>query len=596
MKILVVGGGGREHALVWKIAQSPRVQKIFCAPGNAGIAEMATCLPLKGEDPGALLNFALKEKIDLTVVGPESPLTLGLVDAFEKKGLKVFGVSKKAALLEASKDFAKRLMTKYHIPTAAYRSFTDPRQAMAYLDKIGAPVVVKADGLAAGKGVMVCQTLAEAKAAIELIMLDRAFGDAGNKILLEEFLTGEEASFLAFSDGKTVLPMPTSQDHKPIYDNDQGPNTGGMGAYSPAPVVDETLFQEVMNRVMIPTVRAMAKEGRPYKGVLYAGLMIDQGKIKVLEYNVRFGDPEAQPLLMRLKSDLVEILMAVTAGKLDQVKAVWDVRPSVCVVMAAQGYPGTYQKGQTIQGLEAAKRLKDVVVFHAGTAFKDKAVVTNGGRVLGITALGEDIPRAIRKAYQAVEKIHWKTAYYRTDIGQKASKYLQDRGLKPKPLVGLIMGSASDLPVLEVAARTLKQFKIPFEQMVSSAHRAPKKTAEFARRAEDRGFKVLIAGAGAAAHLAGVLAAETTLPVIGVPIDSSPLKGLDSLLAMVQMPSGVPVATMAIGIAGAKNAAILAAQILALNNPQIAEALRAFKQRLEAEIQEKDKKIHTVWP
>jgi phosphoribosylamine--glycine ligase len=264
--------------------------------------------------------------------------------------------------------------------------------------------------------------------------------------------------------------------------------------------------------------------------------------------------------------------------------------------MAAQGYPGTYQKGQPIQGLEAAKRLKDVVVFHAGTTFKDKAVVTNGGRVLGVTALGEDIPRAIKKAYQAVGKIHWKTAYYRTDIGQKASKYLQDRGLKPKPLVGLIMGSDSDLPVLEVAARTLKQFKIPFEQLVSSAHRAPKKTAEFARRAEDRGFKVLIAGAGAAAHLAGVLAAETTLPVIGVPIDSSPLKGLDSLLAMVQMPSGVPVATMAIGIAGAKNAAILAAQILALNNPQIAEALKVFKQRLEAEIQEKDKKIHTVWP
>jgi phosphoribosylamine--glycine ligase len=340
----------------------------------------------------------------------------------------------------------------------------------------------------------------------------------------------------------------------------------------------------------------MAKEGRPFKGVLYAGLMIKEGKIKVLEYNVRFGDPEAQPLLVRLQSDLVEILMAVVAGKLDQVKAVWDVRPSVCVVMAAQGYPGTYQKGQPIQGLEAAKRLKDVVVFHAGTTFKDKAVVTNGGRVLGITALGEDIPRAIKKAYQAIDKIHWKTAYYRTDIGQKAARHLKDRGIKPKPLVGLIMGSDSDLPVLEGAARTLKQFKIPYELLVSSAHRSPKKTAEFARRAEDRGFKVLIAGAGAAAHLAGVLAAETILPVIGIPIDSSPLKGLDSLLAMVQMPSGVPVATMAIGAAGAKNAAILAAQILALSNPALAEALKAFKQRLEAEIQEKDKKVRTVWP
>ena len=596
MKILIVGGGGREHALAWKIAQSPRVKKIFCAPGNAGIAELADCRPIPVEDTAGLVALALKEKIDLTVIGPEAPLTLGLADMLEKRGLQVFGVSKKAALLEASKDFAKRVMVKYHIPTAAYRTFTDPRQATAYLEKVGVPIVVKADGLASGKGVMVCQTQAEARAAIELIMLDRAFGDAGNKIILEEFLTGEEASFLAFSDGKNLLPMPTSQDHKPIYDNDLGPNTGGMGAYSPAPVVDEALFQEVMNRVMIPTIRGMAKEGRPYKGVLYAGLMIDRGQAKVLEFNVRFGDPEAQPLLMRLQSDLVDILEAVVSGKIQQVKAVWDPRPTVCVVLAEQGYPGSYKKSHPIAGLAAVKKMKEVVAFHAGTALKEGSVVTNGGRVLGVTAIGADIPRAIKKAYAATAKISWPTAYYRTDIGQKALKFVQRQGHRPGPQVALLMGSDSDLPVLEPAIRTLKQFKIAYEVLVSSAHRSPRKTAEFARKAEERGFKVLIAGAGAAAHLAGVLAAETTLPVIGVPIDSSALKGLDSLLAMVQMPAGVPVATMAIGAAGARNAAILAAQILALNSPSIAEALREFKQRLEAEILEKNKKIHATWP
>ena len=595
MKILVVGGGGREHTLVWKISQSPRAPKIYCAPGNAGIAELAECLPIKADDLPALVEFAYQEKVDLTLVGPEDPLTKGIVDAFEKKGLRVFGPSRKAAILEASKDFAKRLMAKYHIPTAASKSFTDPKQALAHLGKVGAPIVVKADGLASGKGVMVCQTVAEAQAAIELIMLDKAFGEAGNKILLEEFLVGEEASFLAFSDGQTVLPMPSSQDHKPIYNNDQGPNTGGMGAYSPAPVVDESLFQEIQHRIMIPTVRAMAKEGRPYKGVLYAGLMIHEGQAKVLEYNVRFGDPEAQPLLMRLQTDLLDILEAVVQGTLKQIKVSWDPCPAMCVVMAEQGYPGTYKKGHPIEGLDQVKRMKEVMAFHAGTALKDHTVVTNGGRVLGVTALGPDIPKAIKKAYQAVEKIHWKTAYYRTDIGQKALKYLQGSG-RPAPAVGIVMGSDSDLGVMEGTAKTLRDFKIPYELMVTSAHRSPKKTAEFARKAEERGFKVLIAGAGAAAHLAGVLAAETTLPVIGVPIDSSALKGLDSLLAMVQMPSGVPVATMAIGAAGAKNAAILAAQILALSSPSIAASLKAFKQRLEKEIQEKDKKIHSSWP
>ena len=404
MKVLVIGGGGREHTLVWKIAQSPRVSKIYCTPGNAGIGELAECLPIKTDDIPALIRFAQAKKIDLTVVGPEGPLTKGLVDAFEKKGLQVFGPRKNAAILEASKDFSKRLMVKYQIPTGAFKTFTDPKPALAYLQKMGVPLVVKADGLAAGKGVMVCQTLDEAREAIELIMRDKAFGEAGKKVLLEEYLTGEEASFLAFSDGETVVPMPSSQDHKAIFDNDQGPNTGGMGAYSPAPVLNPALFDEALNRVMIPTVRAMAKEGRPYKGVLYAGLMIDKGAIKVLEFNVRFGDPEAQPLLMRLQSDIVDIFEAVIQGTLNKTKISWDERPAVCVVMAEKGYPGTYQKGQVIKGLEKVKGLKDVVAFHAGTALKGKDVVTNGGRVLGVTALGADIPQAIAQAYRAVEK------------------------------------------------------------------------------------------------------------------------------------------------------------------------------------------------
>jgi phosphoribosylamine--glycine ligase len=595
MKVLVIGGGGREHALVWKIAQSPKVSKIYCAPGNAGISELAECLPIKADDIPALLQFAENNKVDLTVVGPEDPLTKGVVDTFEKKGLKIFGPKGNAAILEASKDFSKRLMMKYGIPSASFKTFTDSKKALAHLKKVGVPIVVKADGLAAGKGVMVCHKLEEAEEAIDRVLIKKEFGAAGNKVVLEECLVGEEASFLAFSDGKTVVPMPSSQDHKAIYDQDQGPNTGGMGAYSPAPVLNEALYKKAMDQVMLPTIRAMAKEGRPYRGVLYAGLMIDKGEIKVLEFNVRFGDPEAQPLLMRLKSDLVEIMEAVIQGSLDKVNVSWDDRPTVCVVMAEKGYPGSYQKGHVIDGLRKAKKIDDVVVFHAGTALKGKEVVTNGGRVLGVTALGVDIPRAIEQAYRAVKKIHWETAYCRRDIGQKALKFSRGSG-KSGPLVGIIMGSDSDLPIMEKAAKTLREFNISYEMMIASAHRSPKKTSEFSRRAEERGLKVLIAGAGAAAHLAGVLAAETTLPVIGVPIDSSSLKGLDSLLAMVQMPSGIPVATMAVGSAGAKNAAVLAAQILALSNPTLAADLRAYKERLEKEVEEKDRKVHVIWP
>jgi phosphoribosylamine--glycine ligase len=420
MKILVVGSGGREHALVWKLRQSPRVTRIFCAPGNAGISGLATCVAISATAIEALADFVEKEGIDLTVVGPEVPLALGIVDYFEDKGLRIFGPRRNAATLEGSKVFMKDLLEKYHIPSAFYAIFTDRDEALRYVEKQVAPLVVKTDGLAAGKGVVVAQTIAEAKAAVDLFMKEKAFGEAGNRVVVEEFLRGEEASFLAFTDGQTVLPLPTSQDHKAIFEGDRGPNTGGMGAYSPAPVVTESLCRQVMETVMLPTVKALAAEGCPYKGVLYAGLMIDQGAVKVLEFNCRFGDPEAQPLLMRLKTDLLEVMEAVIDGRLAEVSLDVDSRPTVCVVMAAGGYPGKYVNGKPIQGLARAGEHRDVVVFHAGTALQGDTVVTNGGRVLGVTAIGDTLQEAITKAYAAAEEIGWEGCYYRKDIGRKA--------------------------------------------------------------------------------------------------------------------------------------------------------------------------------
>ncbi len=586
MKVLVIGGGGREHALVWKIAQSPKVKKVFCAPGNAGISDLAECVPISAGDLQGLLDFARRRKIDLTVVGPEGPLSEGIVDLFEREGLRIFGASRRAAEIESSKSFAKALLDKYRIPTAQGRSFRSLTQAERYLRKLGVPVVVKADGLAAGKGVIVCATEAQALAALKRIMVKREFGDAGDQVVIEECLKGEEASFLAFTDGKTVLPMPSSQDHKAIYDDDRGPNTGGMGAYSPAPVVDRLMHRKIMNEVMLPTVKAMAAEGRPYKGVLYAGLMIDRDQLRVLEFNGRFGDPEAQPLLMRIKSDIVPIMQAVIDGRLDQCRLEIDDRASVCVVMASAGYPGSYPKGLPIKGLDAAKKMQDVVVFHAGTKLAKRAVVTDGGRVLGVTALGDTVADAIAKAYDAVGKIRWEGAYCRRDIGQKALKRLCRA-----PAVGIVMGSDSDLPVMEEAAAMLKKFGIPFEMTVASAHRSPERAMAFATGARERGMKVIIAGAGHAAHLAGVLAAHTSLPVIGVPIDSSSLQGLDSLLSTVQMPPGIPVATMALGKSGARNAGIFAAQMLALSDPGVAAAIHRFKKDMATEVERKAEKL-----
>jgi phosphoribosylamine--glycine ligase len=420
MKILVVGGGGREHALVWKIAQSPKVSNIFCAPGNAGISEQATLVPIKANDLNGLLNFASREKIDLTIVGPEEPLTKGIVDLFESKGLTIFGASQKAAELEGSKAFAKEMMKKYRVPTSSYEIFEDPKKAKDYIRRQGAPIVVKADGLAAGKGVILCKTVEEALKSVDQIMVEKIFGEAGNRIVVEEYLVGEEASYIAFTDGKAILAMASSQDHKQVFEGDQGPNTGGMGAYSPAPVVTDEVHEKIIEKILRPIIQGMGEEGRPYKGVLYAGLMIHEGHPKVLEFNARFGDPETQPVLMRMKGDIIPILGACIEGNLSRYKIEWDSRAAVCVVMASKGYPGDYEKGEPISGLKEVSQMEDIFVFHAGTALKDGQMSTNGGRVLGVTGLGKDIPRAIERTYQAVQKISWQGVHYRKDIGQKA--------------------------------------------------------------------------------------------------------------------------------------------------------------------------------
>lgn len=420
MKILVVGGGGREHALVWKISQSPRVKKIFCAPGNAGIAGLAECVNIAADDVDTLLKFALENKIDLTVVGPEAPLMAGLVDQFEAVGLRVFGPRQRAAEIEGSKTLAKEIMEKYSIPTARYRVFEDPVPAIQYIRELGAPLVVKADGLAAGKGVIVAADTETAVQAVKEIMEDRAFGDAGNRVLVEEFLEGEEVSVLAFTDGEHVVPMVSSQDHKRVFDGDLGPNTGGMGAYSPAPVYTSEVAEFALEKILKPTIAGLKAEGRTYRGVIYAGLMVTKDGPKVLEYNARFGDPETQPVLMRLKTDLVEIMEAILTGCLKGQEISWLEEASVCVVMASGGYPGSYQKGKPIKGLEQTRR--DVYVFHAGTALKDGETVTAGGRVLGVTARGKTIREAIESAYGTVEKIHFEGMQYRKDIGGKALK------------------------------------------------------------------------------------------------------------------------------------------------------------------------------
>ncbi|MCK4518624.1 MAG: phosphoribosylamine--glycine ligase [Candidatus Omnitrophica bacterium] len=422
MKILVVGSGGREHAIIKKISESPRVKEIYAAPGNGGISDIAMLVDIKADEIEKLAYFAYENGIDLTIVGPEAPLVKGITEAFEKRYLKIFAPSKEASRLEASKIFTKEICKKYNIPTAGFEVFDEPQKAMDYIERAEKPQVVKANGLAGGKGVVVAGDKEEAKEAVRAMMIEKRFGDAGLKIMIEERLYGEEASILVLSDGENIYPLASSQDHKQIYDEDRGPNTGGMGAYSPAPVITDTMYQRIIAEIITPTIFAMKEESCPYKGVLYAGVMITEEGPMLLEYNIRFGDPETQAVLPRMKSDLIEAIEAVIDGRLNELKVEWDERSCVCVVLASGGYPADYEKGKEISGLDKVKKLKDIAVYHAGTKKEDGKVYTSGGRVLGVTALDKDISGAIDKAYEAIKLISFDKMYYRTDIGQKAVK------------------------------------------------------------------------------------------------------------------------------------------------------------------------------
>jgi phosphoribosylamine--glycine ligase len=422
MRILVIGSGGREHALVWKISQSPRVTKIYCAPGSAGIEELAESVRISPEQIAQLAAFAAKEKIDLTVVGPELPLTLGIVDLFESRGLRIFGPNKAAAQLEGSKTFAKNLLRANHIPTGSFGTFTDATAAKTYLAQQKPPYVIKADGLAGGKGVVITAKIAEAQAVVDDILVNKVFGNAGDKLLIEEFLDGEEASFMVLTDGEHVLPLASAQDHKRVFDHDEGPNTGGMGAYSPAPVVTPEIHHRVLRDILTPLLAGLKSQDIHYRGVIYVGLMITKDGPKVLEFNARFGDPECQPIMMRLKSDLIPLLEATIDGNLRQVKAEWHEDPAVCVVLSANGYPGTYDRGKEIAGLEKLKDWHNGFVFHAGTAKDNGRWLTSGGRVLGVTARGATITDAVKEAYRAVDKISWDGMHYRKDIAQRELK------------------------------------------------------------------------------------------------------------------------------------------------------------------------------
>ena len=429
MKILVIGSGGREHALIWKLRESQRTKEIYCAPGNAGIAQEAECLPVDPGRPQEILALAQRLSADLTAIGPEAPLVAGVVDEFEREGLAIIGPTRAAARLEGSKIFAKQFMQRHQIPTAGFAVAEGFEDAVKAVDRFPLPVVIKADGLAAGKGVVIARARQEAVRVLDQFMRQRTLGDAGRRVVIEECLTGEEASFIVLTDGRSILPFPPARDHKPVFDDDQGPNTGGMGAYSDDSILDARHRSEILRRIVTPTLEGMAAQGAPYRGFLYCGLMLTDDGPKVLEYNVRMGDPEAQPLMMRLRSDLVEILLALRQSQLGVIEARWSPNPAVCVVLASEGYPGQYGTGKAITGYEAAEALGGVKVFHAGTRFVDHQLVTSGGRVLGVTAVAESLPTAIQRAYAAVRKIRFEGMHYRRDIGAKELERLP-RGAK----------------------------------------------------------------------------------------------------------------------------------------------------------------------
>ncbi len=591
MRCLIVGGGGREHALAWKLAQSPTVKRVFVAPGNGGTARMDGVLnmPVSDSDLPGLMTLVEQERISMVVAGPELPLTLGIADACAERGVPCFGPSQAAAQLEGSKIFAKEAMVAAGAPTAAFEVFDDLDAAKAHIQARPAPMVVKADGLAAGKGVIVATTKEEALEAATAMLQDKAFGDAGNRILIEDALVGEEASLLAFCDGENVVALPACQDHKPIGDGDTGPNTGGMGAYSPAPILPDADLQAMCDATITPIVRLMAQRGTPFKGVLYAGLMLVEGTPYLLEYNVRFGDPECQPLMLRLDCDLAQVLLACCEGRLTPDMLRIKDESALCLVLASAGYPGSYEKGKMITGLDAADAVPGVTVFHAGTVQVDDTVYTAGGRVLGVTALGADLKEAKDRAYAAAKLIEFDGKTQRSDIGLKGLKRLglndaSTQRSETMPLVAIFMGSASDESKMRPCANVLASLGIDHVFTVTSAHRTPARTEQLMDDLEANGCQVFICGAGMAAHLAGAVAARTTKPVIGVPLDASPLGGMDALLATVQMPPGFPVATVALDGPGAKNAGWLAAQILALQDAELAQKIADARAKMRDDV------------
>ncbi len=575
MNVLIVGAGGREHALAWKCRQSPKISSLHVTPGNGGIENIADCWYLTNHDE--ILSKAKKENIKLAIIGQEDYLVDGITARLEAEGIAVFGPDQQAAQLEGSKVFSKEFMKRHDIPTAQFEKFDDVAAAKAYLAEIKPPYVIKASGLAAGKGVLICPDVETAEKGLDDIMVKKQFGDAGDLVVIEEFLEGEEASFFVITDGESHIALPTLQDHKRQLELDQGLNTGGMGCYSPAPIVNETVADKVIQQVVKPTLLGMANDGHPYKGILYIGLMIKENEPRVVEYNIRFGDPECQPLMMLLDSDFIEIAMAVAEGRLKDIDVKWKQQAAVIVVLASGGYPGSYEKGFTIQGLEEVEASQEQMVFHAGTKRDENRYLTAGGRVLGVTCLGDSLEEALNTAYLNTARISWPGSQYRRDIGLRGLKHLTAG--KKKLQVAIIMGSASDRKIADKAAAIFDQCNVSYEVIVSSAHRTPERTRQFIHSAEQRGAEVFIAIAGMAAHLPGVVAAETRYPVIGVPVNASTLGGQDALLSIVQMPPGIPVAT--VGIDRGDNAALLAVQILSIRYPYL--KAHHFEYRLQME-------------
>ncbi len=569
MRILVLGGGGREHALVWALSRRGG-HEVHAAPGHPGMLSRATLHPTDIDDGDAVVALARRIDPHLVVVGPEAPLVAGVADLLRTEGFAVFGPGASGARLEGSKTFAKKFMGRHGIPTAPFAVCQSLAEAQRALDQRTPPFVVKADGLAAGKGAFLPETREEADRLCQDLLEKRILGESGKTVVVEDFLPGWEMTVLALFDGQSFRLLPPSQDHKRVAEGDQGPNTGGMGAYTPVPQADARLMHKIESRILEPTARGLQEEGIPFCGVLYVGLMVVGGEPYVVEYNVRFGDPEAQVVLPALDMDWAEAFLACAQG--DLASYPWpseSPRATVGVVLASEGYPGPYEKGRVISGLEALAGRDDVMVFHAGTIKNSSGeVVTAGGRVLTVVGRGNDLEEAWEKAYEGVKKISFPGMHFRRDIGARART--------ARPRVGILLGSASDLPLAQEAAEIFRALDIPFEVTVASAHRTPDHVVAYAASAQKRGLRVLLAVAGLSAALPGVVAAHTLLPVLGVPVASGALGGLDALLAVAQMPPGVPVGSL--GIGGGKNAALLAARILALHQPELATRLQAWHQ------------------